>query len=499
MAANPEPSEAISVDELRSLETSVLKTLCLTINTAGSELKYKILDSLSDDDFYFPVLRAVFHTLSEMHLRGDYVISANLEEELATNAVDLPADFSIDQFFDGTLPTLSELTGWVLRLKERSRTGMIPTVKPATPPGRATPPPQAHATVVRSVEEVRQKIEEERRRSSPAVSKSPSSPAISAPPAAAAGPLERSSPAVEPPRARSQPRAASSPAVEPPPKRSASPSSPAASSPAVSSPAATPPPKRVSKAVLSSEGDDWASYLDELASKQGKTIETGFTALDEGLGGLGPGLMVLVDESQDRLFSFLKQLTDQIASKGEMRCLYLASRLTKAELRVRTLARLAAVSVADLEKGRLKKDSEDWRRVEQVGRSSGGWLRRVFVYEVQDELELGLARELVKKLLEAGDETSCFVVIDALECVARRGGSAAVVLSQLKALAESLDVLIVAGTGDPTVLSSRDADYAGVFRESQGRVELEVLQAGKESSALVAFDYDSAICRFDTT
>lgn len=485
MAANPEPSQAMSVDELRGLETSVLKTLCLTINTAGSELKYKILDSLSDDDFYFPVLRAVFHTLSEMHLRGDYVISANLEEELSGNAVELPRDFSIDTFFDGTLPSLSELTNWVVRLKERSRTGMIPTVKPVSAPA---PAPEAHATAVRSVDEVRQKIEEERRRSSPALKEPPSSPAVATPPPSPAA--ARSSRPLGPPKPKSQPRAPSSPSVEPQPK-----SRPSASAPSFS-PAVTPPPKRAPKAVLSSEGDDWARYLDELASKQGKTFETGFAALDEGLGGLGPGLMVLVDENEERLFSFLKQTTDQVAARGGMRCLYLASRLSKAELRVRTLARLASVPAADLGKGRLKKDSEEWRRVESVGRKSAEWLRRVFVYEVAEELDLGLARELVKKLLEAGEEATCFVVIDALDRVARRGGSAAVVLSQLKALAESLDVLVVAATGDPTVLSSRDADYAGVFRETSGRMELEVLQAGKESSTLVAFDYEPATCRF---
>ncbi len=86
--------ETIGVDELKSLETSVLKALCLTINTAGSELKYKILDSLADDDFYFPVLRAVFRTLTEMHLRGDYVISSNLEEELQKSAGEMPAGFA---------------------------------------------------------------------------------------------------------------------------------------------------------------------------------------------------------------------------------------------------------------------------------------------------------------------------------------------------------------------------------------------------------------------
>ena len=89
MASNTEPTSTIGVQQLRSLETSILKALCLTINTAGSELKYKILDSLSDDDFYFPVTKAVFRTLSEMHLRGDYVISANLEEELQQTGVEL--------------------------------------------------------------------------------------------------------------------------------------------------------------------------------------------------------------------------------------------------------------------------------------------------------------------------------------------------------------------------------------------------------------------------
>ena len=82
MAAKSGPTAAVGVEELSELEVSVLKALCLTINTAGSELKYKILDTLSDGDFYFPVHSSVFRTLSELHRRGDYVISANLDEEL---------------------------------------------------------------------------------------------------------------------------------------------------------------------------------------------------------------------------------------------------------------------------------------------------------------------------------------------------------------------------------------------------------------------------------
>ena len=483
MASNTEPTSTIGVQELRSLETSILKALCLTINTAGSELKYKILDSLSDDDFYFPVTKAVFRTLSEMHLRGDYVISANMEEELQEAGVELSSDFSMEVLFGGSLPALSELNQWVVRLKERSRTGMIPTVKPPAPAagsGRAPDStPNAHPTVVRSVAEVKQRIAEEARKSSPAVRPASklaqSSPAVAAP--------RPAPPPSDPPR--SKPAIASKPA---PSREASSPSTPSTQA------------KRPQKAVLSSEGDDWASYMDDLASQQGKTFDIGFARLDEGLGGLGPGLMLLVDENKERLFSFLKQVTDQFASGSTMRCLYVASQLPKAALRVRTLSRLAAVPTRDIEKGRLKKDSPEWKRIDAEGRRASDWLKKVFVYEVEDEIEVGLVRELTKKLLESTGDSTCLVVVDALERITKRGGTASVVASQLKSVADSMDVLILAATTDPTLLSSRDADYAAVFRESKdGSVELEVLQSGRENSTIVSFRYESDVCRFTET
>ncbi len=457
--------ETIGVDELRSLETSVLKTLCLTINTAGSELKYRILDSLSDDDFYFPVLRAVFRTLAEMHLRGDYVISSNLEEELQKTAGDMPGGFTIGQFFDGNLPSLGELNSWLNRLKERSRSGIVPTVAP--PPIRESP--RVDATVVKPVAEMKKKIAEELRKSNP-----PTAPA----PAPAAAALEKSSPAVTPaPRPKAPPT--------PPPREK-------------SSPAVSPPPSKPKlKAVLSSEGDDWSSYMEELASKQGKTYDTGFKRLDQELNGLGPGLMLLVDEDRERMVSFLKQVTDQMAASGSIRCLFLASEQPKAALRLRTLARLAAVPVGDLERGRLKKDSSEWQRVEGAGRGAAEWLKRVFVYEFHDELEVGVIRELARKLSESSEKISCLVVLDSLERLERKGSTLQSAAAQLKALADTLDVLILAATSDSTLLASKDADYASVFRPaSPGQVELEVLRAGRERSTVARFRYDPEYCRF---
>ena len=467
--------ETIGVDELRSLETSVLKTLCLTINTAGSELKYKILDSLSEDDFYFPVLRAVFQTLAEMHLRGDYVISSNLEEELQKNGAEMPAGFAMEQLFDGSIPSLDELNSWLNRLKERSRTGLVPTVAPPVKESPRTPPPRADATVVKPVAEVKRKIAEELRKSNPP---SPPAPREAPPTPAPSATLEKSSPAVAP---ASKPKAPPTPA---PRERS--------------SPSVSPPPSKPRvKAVLSSEGDDWSSYMEDLAAKQGKSHDTGFEQLDREIGGLAPGLMLLVDEDRERMVNFLKQVTDQMAASGEVRCLFLASEQPKTALRLRTLARIAEVPVADLHKGRLKKDSPEWQRVDRAGRAAAQWLRRVFVYEFQNEIEVPLIRELTKKLQEAPESESAVVVLDSLERVERRGGTLHSVASELKEVAESLDVLILAATTDPTLLGSRDADYASVFRtSSSGQVELEVLRAGRESSTVARFRYEPELCRF---
>ena len=473
-----ERPETIGVDELRSLETSVLKTLCLTINTAGSELKYKILDSLSDDDFYFPVLRAVFRTLADMHLRGDYVISSNLEEELQKSGGEMPPGFAIEQLFDGSLPSLTELNGWVSRLKDRSRSGLVPTVAPPVREAPKAAPPKADATVVKPVAEMKRKIAEELRKSNPDATSAPLVPREAPPTPAPRAAQEKSSPVVgAPPKPKPPPT--------PPPREK-------------SSPAVSPPPSKPKvKAVLSSEGDDWSSYLDDLASKQGKTYDTGFKRLDQEFNGLAPGLMLLVDEDRERVVNFLKQVTDQMAASGAFRCLFLASEQPKATLRLRTLARLAAVPVAGIEKGRLKKDSPEWQRVDRAGRAAAEWLRRVFVYEFQDELEIAVVRELTKKLLESPEKESCLVVVDSLERVERKGGTIQSAAAELKGLSDSLDVLILAATTDPTLLASKDADYASVFRlASPGQVELEVLRAGRESSTVARFRYDAELCRF---
>jgi len=99
------------------LETSVLRTLCLTVNSDGSELKYRILDDLVEDDFYFPVTRTVFAAISELHQNGDQVVAQSLQDILNERAVDVPDDFYVEDLFRGDLASMATLSGWIDILK----------------------------------------------------------------------------------------------------------------------------------------------------------------------------------------------------------------------------------------------------------------------------------------------------------------------------------------------------------------------------------------------
>ncbi len=483
MAAKPGPTAAFGIEELGALEASVLKALCLTINTAGSELKYKILDTLSDADFYFPVHSSVFRTLSELHRRGDYVISANLDEELQESGEHIPVNFVIDELFGGTLPGLSDLSDWVMRVRERARSGVAPKeesrMELAARDDASTE--LAKETQIASVSDIKKRLAEEHKRQSTSDvtdQEDETPPPLQSTDAASTSQVFKTI-AIPPTTANESETVQEKSAPAEPP-----------------APPAPPARKAAAEAVLLSEADDWDSYMDGLTASSGHRFETGFKQLDKGLGGVKPGLMLLMDEDSQRLANFMKQVTDQFASASSLRCLYFANELPKAALRLRTLARLAAVPISDLERGRLKKDSPEWQRLDAEGRRAADWLKRVFVYEVDGDLDLTLAEELVEKLLADSGDDSCMVIIDSLEKVTRGGRTSQGVVSQLKTLADTLDLLILAATTDPTLLASRDVDFAAIFRESEGVVELEVLKAENDDSTSVTFDYEPDYCRF---
>jgi hypothetical protein len=461
MALKREQAAGIGLAELLLLETSVLRTLCLTINASGSEIKSRILDTLKDADFYFPITKGIFTTLVEMQRRGDSVDYINLEEELRRRSIHMPEHFFLEDLFRGEIPALAELNQWLARLTGRE--DLAESSAPATIAeklataflGRETPSPAP--TVADTARPSDAPV---------ADASAPSRPGIVTPlrPGAemrrTVAELERHSKAR---RARPQ-------AVEAKPRQAMGP-------------------------ILSSEGEEWASYLQELAAKQGRRLETGFAGLDESVGGLIPGLMLIVDQNPDRLSGFLKQLTDQLAARSKVPCLYLSFKLPKAMLRLRTIARLAGVPARDIERGRLKKGSPEWESVEQTGQKAAEWLKQVFVVEAGSEMRVDLIRDMGRQLLESGGRSSCLMVVDALGRMDKESTQA--IVAQLKGLAQSLDALVIAGTATRSLAADPAVDFLGVFSEGQGSsVQLELLRTGDARSTILRFEYQPEIHRF---
>ena len=99
--------------ELLTVETSVLRTLCLTVNADSSELKSQITDSLIVDDFYFPITKSIFDTVAEMAKTGTNVDPGSLEQALSQRSVDVPDDFFLEDLFRGEAPSSQTLTEWI--------------------------------------------------------------------------------------------------------------------------------------------------------------------------------------------------------------------------------------------------------------------------------------------------------------------------------------------------------------------------------------------------
>ena len=481
MATNARAFAEVGLGELLELETSVLQTLCLTVNTAGSEIKYKILDVLTSHDFYFPVNGAIFDVLEDMHRKGDYIVHSNLDEELRRRSVDCPEGFYLEDLFNGELPPMQELEQSVSKVKERSSLGLPPRPDEAEPEAETNPrftaaerlpaKPSATAQAPKdpkpdpSQTQVNIGARAARRTSEPDVKRDPSlANAKRAAPA-----LDKSDPAAS--------RVKSDAGVDTPNKR--------------------PPLAKSSPLVLASEGTELGNYLEELGSKQGKTLESGFASLDEATEGLGPGVMLVVDDEPDRLSGFLKQLTDQIAEGARVPCLYVSFRLSKDVLRVRTLARLSGVSARDIEKGRLKKDSSEWKKIETSGKQASPWMKRVFVVEAGSETNISLIRKMCRQLLESSGGAICALFVDGIESLGKNGETVASCAKGLKELSESMDVVVIAGAKGAEPLVDPSIDFAGVLREGKGgMMAFELLAAGESEPQLLSFEYLPSIHRF---
>jgi hypothetical protein len=449
MVSSGEQAGGLETKELSSVERSVLGALCLTINVAGSAAKDRILDTLTKDHFSLSINQALFAALKELHQRGEYVVLSNLEDELHTLKVEIPRGFSLEDLFRGDPPKPAEVKDWVDRMTAKA--------KPSTPRAVPEPPPVAASTSQAPLTPSAGRME-----GAPVLSRGDSLTRVKLP-------LEAKDTAET--EKHSKTRTGRGAGPEGKSHLSASP-------------------------VLSSEAEEWTSYLQEVAARQGKILETGFTGLDEPAGGLPPGLMLAVDQDSNRLSGFLKQLTDQIAARSKAPCLYLSFGLPKSVLRIRTLSRLSGVPSKDIEKGRIKKGSPEWEGVEENGRSAAEWLKWVFIVHGEPEMEFGQVRDMGRHLLESKGATTCLVVVDSLEKMGKPGESSHSLVAGLKEVSEALDVLVIASTTNKALLSEPGVDFLATLGETRGAVQFEVIRVEDSRPTIVRFEYRPDIHRF---
>jgi replicative DNA helicase len=215
--------------ELLGVETSVLRTLCLTANSEGSTQRSCILAEVAEDDFYFPITRSIYATVFEMTQDGTNVDVASLQQALARRSVNLPDDFFVEDLFAGEAPTMETLAGWIADLKgEELSVAAQDSEHPVPSPRLAETHPSVRSD--------------------------------------APGPSE----------------------IEEPAQTEASlPQEPSEEAP---SPLETPQPSRPpEEEILYPESGEWLRYLADLTKKQGEHLKTGFEGVDGEEGGLVGG------------------------------------------------------------------------------------------------------------------------------------------------------------------------------------------------------------------
>jgi hypothetical protein len=506
----------MELGELVVLEGSLLRTLCLTINRESSELKNTILNELSEDDFYFPVTKAVFGTVAELH-RQDYKINPqDLQEALRRLAVTVPDDFYIEDLFVGDVPTLNELKRSLERIKNGSETE--PTAK-----GEEI---NTHPTISAYLSKPRlpQKTPPSIKRDEPAPSPppipetegpdleissyEPKTDSVPDDQSVAPDPVEVKKEQEAPPLPR-QPEAPIGEKAATPSKvitqvtpvsetRKRAMQKPSAVDRAKPDPL-TAKPKQPDRPTagddVSPESNDWLDYLEHLSSKQGKRLMSGFAGLDDKWGGLRLGLMLIADEDQNRARDFLKQLTDQIAWNSKASCLYVSFDLSKEALRLRTISRLAGVSAEDMENGRFEKDSPEWRKVLSAGREAMEWLGRVYVTEAGGDLSSSSVRDLSQRILGSEKGSMGLVALDSFKRLGGRKDSVQT-MAELKELAESQSLLVVTAAQDFTLLSRANADLSVRLNGNSTDVELAITQSMPAKSLALRFQYHPDTHRF---
>ncbi|HEX9443134.1 MAG TPA: DnaB-like helicase C-terminal domain-containing protein [Candidatus Binatia bacterium] len=261
---------------------------------------------------------------------------------------------------------------------------------------------------------------------------------------------------------------------------------------------------------------------------------SGFAALDAALNGISPGLYLLIGPPASGKTAFARQLLDQVARLNAVPALFFAFAEKKADLRIRTLARLSGLETREIRRGAgwllhtygVSKQhvgeaemAPGWGKLKLAAAEAKSWLDRVYLHECGRET----TRDEIEGQIRAARETSeraqfPMVVIDDGQ---RLGGEALpfdarlpLVVEKLHGLALRLDAPVLAAWPEfepaaaPEKWAERvaEADAVMVLREDIQRtkqlagkraVVLHIVKNRGGEKAVVRLDFSPGLAKFD--
>jgi replicative DNA helicase len=306
-----------------------------------------------------------------------------------------------------------------------------------------------------------------------------------------------------------------------------------------------PRPNKISNLIVAmaekkppaSEAEELDSFLDELQGggeiKELAGCATGFASLDRVLNGISPGLYLLVGPPACGKSAFAKQLLDQVARRNSVPALFFAFSERKADLRIRTLARLSGLESREIRRGagyllhaygvpkHPSKNADEmapgWDKLKLVAEEAKRWLDFVYLHECGERTTVNDIERRVLEVREAKKSERLLVVIDD----SQRLGDAAfsldarllMVAEMLQGLAAQSEIAVLATWPElqrlvqPQEWAERlpGANVVMVMRDSAERkpsfdidraIDLHIVKNRSGEKATLRFDFSPALAKF---
>jgi hypothetical protein len=112
------------------------------------------------------------------------------------------------------------------------------------------------------------------------------------------------------------------------------------------------------------------------------------------------------------------------------------------------------------------------------------------------DMGLGQVQQMGFQLQESNATSTCVVVVDTLEAMAKRGESPQTLVAGFKEASESLDALVIAASTSAALSAESGADYVAGLSTGKGTVQLEVTRREDSRSTVIRLEYRPDIHRF---